>query len=87
MFRSRRRLTALVVLCFYALLFIYQVRNNQWASTDAYMLLPFLILSIPVAEGIFALTAKPWARILVPIALVLNFHCPVTRHTTGKRIR
>lgn len=76
MFRSRRRLTALVVLCFYALLFIYQVRNNQWASTDAYMLLPFLILSIPVAEGIFALTAKPWARILVPIALVLNFSLP-----------
>lgn len=73
MFRARRRMSAFVVLVFYIFLFIYQVRNNQWASTDAYMLLPFLVMSLPVAEGLYALTAKAWTRTLVPLALLLNF--------------
>lgn len=76
LFSSRRRLPAFVVLSFYLLLFIYQVRNNQWASTDAYMLLPFLAMSIPVAEGLFSLLERPWIRWLVPLALVLNFSVP-----------
>ncbi|MBK6445742.1 MAG: DUF2723 domain-containing protein [Bacteroidetes bacterium] len=41
-----------MILLFFLTLFLYQLNNNQWASTDAYMLLPFLVLSIAVLYGI-----------------------------------
>jgi hypothetical protein len=39
------RLLWMIVL-YFLILFIYQLNNNQWSSTDAYMLLPFMTLYI-----------------------------------------
>ncbi|MCX6291758.1 MAG: DUF2723 domain-containing protein [Bacteroidetes bacterium] len=66
-----------VVFFYFLMLFVYQINNNQWENTDAYMLLPFMLLTIPVA---FA--AMEWfdflkLKYVLPLAIiaqtVINF--------------
>ncbi len=78
LYKSRRGKLAFIIITYYALLFIYQINNNQWASTDAYMLLPFILLMTGAIYGMQDLFSK-WKLIYaIPILLLLStgFHYP-----------
>lgn len=63
---------------YYLFLFFYQLNNNQWSSTDAYMLLPFLVMTIPVFYGVIYSKNKIKVEYILPIILAIqityNFH-------------
>ncbi len=61
-----------MILLYYIFLFIYQVNNNQWSSTDAYMLLPFLILTIPVLYGAIYYLDKFKLVYVIPVLLCIQ---------------
>jgi hypothetical protein len=44
-----------IVGLYFLILLTYQLRNNQWANTDAYLLLPFMALCFPLALGILSI--------------------------------
>jgi hypothetical protein len=73
-FMFRRKLSAMLwtILLFFFFLFVYQVNNNQWSSTDAYMLLPFFILTIAVFYGAVIYADKIKAQYLLPLLLILQ---------------
>ncbi|TAH38769.1 MAG: DUF2723 domain-containing protein [Bacteroidetes bacterium] len=70
----KRKQTALllVILSYFFILFIYQINNNQWASTDAYMLLPFMVLMIAVLFGIREFFTKWKLTFIIPILLIVS---------------
>ncbi|MFM7218459.1 MAG: protein O-mannosyl-transferase family, partial [Bacteroidota bacterium] len=53
------------VLFYFLILLTYQLKNNQWASTDAYLLLPFMTLCIPLALSINSLMESRLRRSMV----------------------
>jgi hypothetical protein len=61
-----------MVLLYFLFLFIYQINNDQWSSTDAYMLLPFMLLSLPVFYGAYFYRDKIKAHIVLPILLAIQ---------------
>ena len=76
----RKRLYSLfwIIILYFLFLFLYQLNNNQWSSTDAYMLLPFMVLSIPVFYGAIFYIDKIKAYYVLPVLLCIqiayNFH-------------
>ena len=63
---------AWIILTYFFILFIYQINNNQWSSTDAYMLLPFMLLYIPVIYGSVIYLEKIKAHLMLPLLLVIQ---------------
>ena len=66
------------ILIYFFFLFFYQLNNNQWSSTDAYMLLPFLVMTISIFYGIFYSSNKIKVEYILPVLLAIqisyNFH-------------
>ena len=69
-----------IVFGYFLILFIYQLNNNQWSSTDAYMLLPFYFLMFPVFIGCILLNPKIKLTILLPIFLVIQIAINLKDH-------
>lgn len=70
LFRNRMKKTAYIILVYFLLLFFYQLRIDQTADTDAYLLLPFYLFGFPVAAGIYTAIQKwHWMRFFVPALL------------------
>jgi hypothetical protein len=69
-----RKLTRLMwmVVLFFLILFIYQLNNNQWSSTDAYMLLPFMTLYIVAFYAIVTHINKFKLQYVIPVIVVLQ---------------
>lgn len=59
-----------MVVVYFLFLFVYQLNNNQWASTDAYMLLPFVLLSLFIVYGITLGISKWNLTWVLPILLI-----------------
>ncbi|MFN8145435.1 MAG: DUF2723 domain-containing protein [Bacteroidia bacterium] len=59
-----------IILLFFLFLFVYQLNNNQWASTDAYMLLPFFMLSFGVLYGLMEFYDKFKLAFVLPLLLI-----------------
>lgn len=59
-----------ISLMYFFIMFFYQINNNQWASTDAYMLLPFIVLMFPVLFGLNEYFSK-WKLIFIVPVLIL----------------
>ncbi len=57
---------------YFLVLFVYQLNNNQWSSTDAYMLLPFMILSITVFYGAIFYKDKIKAHYVLPLLVCIQ---------------
>jgi hypothetical protein len=73
LFRKKQKALAGAVMAYFLLLFFYQLRIDQTADTDAYLLLPFFILGFPVATGIYAAMQQwKWVAIVVPALLALQ---------------
>lgn len=61
------------VMGFYLIILAYQLRIDQTSDTDAYMILPFLLLSIPISAGIIAvLNKKPRFLYLLPVLMIIQ---------------
>ncbi len=72
-FRSGRKALAATVLLYFLVVFAYQLRIDQTADTDAYMLLPFFLMTLPVAAGLYRSIEKyRWIRWLAPALLVMQ---------------
>jgi hypothetical protein len=73
-FLMRKKMFSLlsIILFYYLFLLIYQVNNNQWENTDAYMLLPFMILTITVAFGAFSWYDKLKLQYVLPVVIILQ---------------
>ncbi len=69
-----------VILSYFFFLFFYQINNNQWASTDAYMLLPFMVLLIPVLFGIRDFFSKWKLAFIIPFLLVISVALNFSSH-------
>lgn len=67
--RKKHRLMCMILI-FFSFLFLYQLNNNQWASTDAYMLLPFLMLSVGVFYGIVEYYNRFKLIFIIPLFLL-----------------
>lgn len=65
--RSGRGRFAGMLITYFLFLFVYQLNNNQWASTDAYLLLPYMLLVFSIVAGMGSLIRFKW----VPVAGVL----------------
>ncbi len=61
-----------IVLFYFLFLLIYQINNNQWENTDAYMILPFMVLTIPVAFGAISLYEKWKLKYVLPLIIVVQ---------------
>jgi len=73
-----------MVMTYFIFLFVYQLNNNQWSSTDAYMLLPFMMLMIPVFYGVVSFSEKIKAQFILPVLLCIQvaYNYPLhDRHT------
>ncbi|MCX7743736.1 MAG: DUF2723 domain-containing protein [Flavobacteriales bacterium] len=60
------------IIIYYLILLAYQLRNNQWSSTDAYMLLPFMALSLALVISISHFFKKLRLVYILPILLVVT---------------
>lgn len=72
MIKSNLKVLSYSVLFYYLFLFIYQLNNNQWSSTDAYLLLPFMVLTIPVFIGCLFWLDKFKLQFVLPILIILQ---------------
>ena len=76
----RRKLFPLfwTILIYFLFLFFYQLNNNQWSSTDAYMLLPFLVMTLSIFYGAIYSSNKIKVEYILPVLLAIqigyNFH-------------
>jgi hypothetical protein len=61
-----------LVIIYFLFLFLYQLNNNQWSSTDAYMLLPFFVLMLPVFYGVIFYADKIKAQFVIPFLLCIQ---------------
>ncbi|MFM9056930.1 MAG: protein O-mannosyl-transferase family, partial [Bacteroidota bacterium] len=76
--RSSAKRLAWVLCGFFVVLLLYQLRIDQTADTDAYLCVPFVLLSVLIGPGILQLSRlRPWmpatALVLIPFQLMLNF--------------
>jgi hypothetical protein len=76
--RSSAKRLAWALFGFFVLLLMYQLRIDQTADTDAYLCVPFVLLSVLIGPGILQLAhIRPWmpatALALIPIQCMLNF--------------
>ncbi len=71
-YRSKRVPVLFLIITYFLILFIYQINNNQWASTDAYMLLPFMLLMIAIIYGLNEYFTKWKLQYIIPILLVAS---------------
>jgi hypothetical protein len=78
--RSKRRALFFLIFVYFLFLFIYQINNNQWASTDAYMLLPFMILMIGVVYGLNAYFEKWKLKFIIPVLLLVSVALNFSSH-------
>jgi len=69
-----------VILSYFLMLFFYQINNNQWASTDAYMLLPFMILMIAVLFGVREFFTKWKLVYVIPFLLIISVALNLSSH-------
>jgi hypothetical protein len=60
---------ATLTILYFLMLFIYQLNNNQWSSTDAYMLLPFMLLTVVVFYGVIINYKKVKGEFIIPVLL------------------
>ena len=72
----------MIVIIYFLFLFIYQLNNNQWSSTDAYMLLPFMLLSFVVFYGVIFYSHKLKAQYLLPLLVIVQI---VYNYSTNNR--
>ncbi len=70
--KNRKFRLTTMIFAYFSMLFLYQLKNNQWSSTDAYMLLPFLILTIAVFIGALIYVDKLKLHIVLPILLFIQ---------------
>ena len=76
--RSSARRLAWALCGFFLLLLVYQLRIDQTADTDAYLCVPFVLISVLIGPGILQLSrVRSWmpaaALALIPFQLMLNF--------------
>lgn len=73
LFRKKMNALAFSVLAYFLILFLYQLRIDQTADTDAYLLLPFFFFGLPVAAGIYAALQKwRWLRFILPVIIAIQ---------------
>lgn len=65
---------------FFLLMLTYQLRNNQWASTDAYLLLPFMALCLTLFYGVYHLFQQLRLSIVLPLVLIATVAMGYTKH-------
>ena len=73
------------ILLYYLILFIYQLNNNQWSSTDAYMLLPFLTLYIVVFYAAVFHINKFKLQYVLPVLVVIQIAIPGCRPSSFRK--
>lgn len=69
-FKKNIRPLIIGIVIYYLILLAYQLRNNQWSSTDAYMLLPFMALSLGLVVGISHFFQTMRLAFVLPVFLV-----------------
>jgi hypothetical protein len=71
MYKIKLKVLATSLALYFLILFFYQLRIDQTADTDAYMLLPFFCFAIPTAIGLHA-AMKQWniVRWLLPVIII-----------------
>lgn len=69
-----KRLSRLLwlVIIYFLILFIYQLNNNQWSSTDAYMLLPFMMLYLVIFYGALYNSEKFKLQYVLPVLVIIQ---------------
>lgn len=72
MFKGKMNLLLNSAILYFLFLFIYQLNNNQWSSTDAYLLLPFLILMMPIYIGCLFWEKKLKLKLFLPVLLIFQ---------------
>lgn len=77
---SKRGPLLFLILSYFLFLFFYQVNNNQWASTDAYMLLPFMILMMAVLFGIQTYFVKWKLLYIIPVLILASVAMNYSTH-------
>lgn len=61
-----------LILIYFSFLFIYQLNNNQWENTDAYMILPFMVLTITIAFGSLKLFESLKLMYVLPVLIIIQ---------------
>ncbi len=69
--KKLQRLLWLVII-YFLILFIYQINNNQWSSTDAYMLLPFMLLYVIIFYGAIFYSDKFKLQYVLPVLVIVQ---------------
>ncbi len=82
LFRKRQVAFSWMIILYFLILFVYQLRIDQTSDTDAYMLLPFFVMSFAVAFGLKAVLSRFPA--LVPVmpaiaAIQILIHFPLSQ--------
>ncbi len=77
--KSKRGTLASMVFLYFLFVFIYQINNNQWASTDAYMLLPFMFLLTGALFGLKEVFSKWKLAYFLPVIFMAGiiYHYPL----------
>ncbi len=73
MYKIKLKALATSLALYFLILFFYQLRIDQTADTDAYMLLPFFSSGIPLAVGLHAaMKKKAIIKWLLPVIIVIQ---------------
>jgi hypothetical protein len=82
--KNNMRDLVLIVSGYYLLILLYQLRIDQTADTDAYMILPFILLSFPITYATILVLSK-YKKSIYFIPLLLIIHTSVNFGKTDAR--
>ena len=63
-----------IIILYFLFIFFYQLNNNQWGSTDAYLLLPFMVLYFGAFYGAIYYSNNIKIQFILPILLIFQIY-------------
>jgi transmembrane protein TMEM260 (protein O-mannosyltransferase) len=84
LWKQKMKPLSITVIGYYVIVLLYQLRIDQTADTDAYMILPFMLFSFPITYALYILISR-YKKTIYLIPLLIAIHLFVNFNKTDAR--